>query len=63
MQLAHPSTTSLARTAGLMATVLALVVVATIPLYVAIAALIGPDGKFIGKYRKVTLPRGEVEFS
>jgi len=26
-----------------------------------VAALIGPDGKFIGKYRKVTLPRGEVE--
>ncbi len=26
-----------------------------------IAALIGPDGKLIGKYRKVTLPRGEIE--
>ena len=26
-----------------------------------VAALIGPDGKLIGKYRKVTLPRGEVE--
>lgn len=26
-----------------------------------VAALIGPDGKFIGKYRKVTLPRGEIE--
>jgi predicted amidohydrolase len=25
------------------------------------AALIGPDGKVIGKYRKVTLPRGEIE--
>lgn len=25
------------------------------------SALIGPDGKMIGKYRKVTLPRGEVE--
>jgi predicted amidohydrolase len=25
------------------------------------AALIGPDGKLAGKYRKVTLPRGEVE--
>ena len=26
-----------------------------------VAALIGPDGELIGKYRKVTLPRGEVE--
>ena len=26
-----------------------------------VAVLIGPDGKYIGKYRKVTLPRGEVE--
>jgi predicted amidohydrolase len=26
-----------------------------------VAALIGPDGKFVGKYRKVCLPRGEVE--
>lgn len=25
------------------------------------AALIGPDGTMVGKYRKVTLPRGEVE--
>lgn len=25
------------------------------------AALIGPDGLMIGKYRKVTLPRGEIE--
>lgn len=25
------------------------------------AVLIGPDGKFIGKYRKVTLPRTEIE--
>lgn len=25
-----------------------------------VAALIGPDGNFIGKYRKVTLPRGEI---
>lgn len=25
------------------------------------AALIGPDGQFIGKYRKVTLPRTEIE--
>ncbi len=25
------------------------------------AALIGPDGKLVGKYRKVTLPRGEIE--
>ncbi len=26
-----------------------------------VAALIGPDGNFIGKYRKVALPRGEIE--
>ena len=26
-----------------------------------VAVLIGPDGKIIGKYRKVSLPRGEVE--
>jgi len=26
-----------------------------------VAVLIGPDGKIIGKYRKVTLPRGEIE--
>lgn len=26
-----------------------------------VAALIGPDGTFIGKYRKVALPRGEIE--
>ncbi len=26
-----------------------------------VAALIGPDGKLVGKYRKVCLPRGEVE--
>ncbi len=25
------------------------------------AALIGPDGKVVGKYRKVALPRGEIE--
>ncbi|MEQ1751356.1 MAG: carbon-nitrogen hydrolase family protein [Prosthecobacter sp.] len=25
------------------------------------AALIGPDGKMVGKYRKVTLPRSEIE--
>lgn len=25
------------------------------------AALIGPDGRLVGKYRKVSLPRGEVE--
>ena len=25
------------------------------------AALLGPDGKLIGKYRKVTLPRSEIE--
>ena len=26
-----------------------------------VSALIGPDGKLIGKYRKVTLPRGEIQ--
>ncbi len=26
-----------------------------------VAALIGPDGQLVGKYRKVTLPRGEIE--
>lgn len=26
-----------------------------------VAALIGPDGKFMGKYRKVCLPRSEIE--
>jgi predicted amidohydrolase len=26
-----------------------------------VAALIGPDGRLVGKYRKVCLPRGEVE--
>ncbi len=26
-----------------------------------VAALVGPDGKLVGKYRKVCLPRGEVE--
>lgn len=26
-----------------------------------VAVLIGPDGQVIGKYRKVTLPRGEIE--
>ncbi|TWU07371.1 (R)-stereoselective amidase [Symmachiella macrocystis] len=26
-----------------------------------VAVLIGPDGKVVGKYRKVTLPRGEIE--
>jgi len=26
-----------------------------------VAALIGPDGKLVGKYRKMCLPRGEVE--
>ena len=25
-----------------------------------VAALLGPDGKYLGKYRKVTLPRGEI---
>ncbi|MFM7751559.1 MAG: carbon-nitrogen hydrolase family protein [Opitutaceae bacterium] len=31
------------------------------PLIYNIAALIGPDGSFIGKYRKICLPRGEIE--
>jgi predicted amidohydrolase len=31
------------------------------PLIYNIAALIGPDGTLIGKYRKVCLPRGEIE--
>lgn len=31
------------------------------PLVYNVAALLGPDGKFIGKYRKVALPRGEIE--
>tara|TARA_R110002111_G_scaffold256979_2_gene324673 strand:+ start:177552 stop:178904 length:1353 start_codon:yes stop_codon:yes gene_type:complete len=26
-----------------------------------VAVLIGPDGELVGKYRKVTLPRGEIE--
>ena len=26
-----------------------------------VAVLIGPDGKVVGKYRKVCLPRGEIE--
>ena len=26
-----------------------------------VAVLVGPDGKVVGKYRKVTLPRGEIE--
>lgn len=26
-----------------------------------VAVLLGPDGKIIGRYRKVTLPRGEIE--
>jgi predicted amidohydrolase len=26
-----------------------------------VAVLIGPDGTIVGKYRKVCLPRGEVE--
>jgi len=26
-----------------------------------VAVLMGPDGKMVGKYRKVTLPRGEIE--
>jgi predicted amidohydrolase len=26
-----------------------------------VSVLIGPDGKVVGKYRKVTLPRGEIE--
>ncbi len=31
------------------------------PLVYNVAVLIGPDGRIIGKYRKVCLPRGEVE--
>jgi predicted amidohydrolase len=31
------------------------------PLVYNVAVLIGPDGKLAGKYRKVCLPRGEVE--
>ena len=31
------------------------------PLVYNVAALIGPDGDLVGKYRKVTLPRGEIE--
>jgi predicted amidohydrolase len=31
------------------------------PLIYNIAALIGPDGSFLGKYRKICLPRGEIE--
>jgi predicted amidohydrolase len=31
------------------------------PVLYNVAALIGPDGKFIGKYRKVALPRSEIE--
>jgi predicted amidohydrolase len=31
------------------------------PLIYNIAALIGPDGSFMGKYRKICLPRGEIE--
>lgn len=31
------------------------------PLIYNIAALIGPDGGFLGKYRKICLPRGEIE--
>lgn len=31
------------------------------PLVYNVAVLIGPDGKIVGKYRKVCLPRGEVE--
>ncbi|HCK70210.1 MAG TPA: carbon-nitrogen hydrolase family protein, partial [Planctomycetaceae bacterium] len=26
-----------------------------------VSVLIGPDGKIVGKYRKITLPRGEIE--
>ena len=26
-----------------------------------VAVLLGPDGKIVGKYHKVTLPRGEIE--
>jgi predicted amidohydrolase len=31
------------------------------PLVYNVAVLIGPDGKLIGKYRKVSLPRGEID--
>lgn len=31
------------------------------PLIYNVAVLIGPDGELIGKYRKVCLPRGEIE--
>ena len=31
------------------------------PLIYNVAVLIGPDGKIVGKYRKVCLPRGEIE--
>jgi predicted amidohydrolase len=31
------------------------------PLVYNVAVLIGPDGQLIGKYRKVCLPRGEIE--
>jgi predicted amidohydrolase len=31
------------------------------PLIYNVAVLIGPDGKVAGKYRKVSLPRGEIE--
>ncbi|MEZ6042646.1 MAG: carbon-nitrogen hydrolase family protein [Planctomycetaceae bacterium] len=31
------------------------------PLLFNVAVLLGPDGDVVGKYRKVTLPRGEIE--
>lgn len=31
------------------------------PLVYNVSVLLGPDGELIGKYRKVTLPRGEIE--
>ena len=31
------------------------------PLIYNVAVLIGPDGRIVGKYRKVCLPRGEIE--
>ena len=31
------------------------------PLLYNVAVLIGPDGRLIGKYRKICLPRGEIE--
>jgi predicted amidohydrolase len=31
------------------------------PLVYNVAVLIGPDGQIVGKYRKTTLPRGEIE--